>query len=355
MAANSHRTNARVPRVDDVGHPELLGGPKRGAGVGEPLLDLGAERVGVVARLELGAVGGVDPTGERHGAPLGRRPRVQRREQVGIHLGRRAEPEEPAQHHDALRDRRLVDGGQRLRREPHRAGGLGAGADHQPGNVVEAHTGEVEGVGHVDEATELLAGGRVEPAPVVLGIGRHDGDRPAAQAGQAGDDRPPEQPRDLEEGALVHDGFYDPARLEHLAGRARDGIGEPVVTPVHRVGALQHGRQLEHRAGEVAEKSADPLEGILLVVGLVGDDTVAGVHGAASELLLRHVFAGVTHEGRTGGKDLRGPPDHHRVVALARLQRTQTGHGSTDHRHHRDGAERGDRVLQSRRIGGAVV
>src|SRR3954465_13480627 len=70
------RQRPRVARVDDLLDAEALGGAKRRAHRVEARLDLGAQRGGVVGRLELAPVSGLQPAGDGQRAPVAARPCV---------------------------------------------------------------------------------------------------------------------------------------------------------------------------------------------------------------------------------------------------------------------------------------
>src|SRR5439155_677207 len=99
---------------------------------------------------------------------------------------------------------------------------LGIEADQEARAVDQIEDGQVERLRGVDEALDLLAGVGRPRAAVEERVAGHDGDRPAVQAREPGDDRAAVERRDLEERAGVHDGLDDRPHLVRLADVARD-------------------------------------------------------------------------------------------------------------------------------------
>ena len=85
------------------------------------------------------------------------------------------------EHHGTLR---LVDRRERARAVADRAGLLGLDADHEARHVDEMHDRQVERVGEIDEARDLLRRIRGPAAAVEIGIARQHGDRPAVEPRQ---------------------------------------------------------------------------------------------------------------------------------------------------------------------------
>src|SRR5882724_9466172 len=66
---------------------------------------------------------------------------------------------------------------------------LGLEPDQETRAVAEIDHRQVEGLREIDEARHLLAGIGCPAATIEHRIARHDGDRPAIDAGKTGDDR----------------------------------------------------------------------------------------------------------------------------------------------------------------------
>src|SRR5262249_60087220 len=169
-------------------------------------------------------------------------------------------PEAVAHDHRAARHRRLpdgrhgadalLDGTRALRLEP----------DEEARTVHEIDHGQVEGLGEIDEALNLLAGVGRPRAPVEVWIAGEDGDRPAVEAREPRDDRAAVERADLEEGALVDYRLHDAAHLVRLADVARDGLDEPRLAARGRIRALTARSDLVDRRGHVGEEASSPRE-----------------------------------------------------------------------------------------------
>ena len=175
--------------------------------------------------------------------------------------------------------------------------------------------GQVEGLRQFDEAGEFLRRVRRPAAGVDVGVRRGDGDRPAVEPGQPGDDGAPEPAPDLEETAAVHDRFEDGADLVHLAAVARHRLDEELLAAVRRVAARAARRQVERRRRQVGEEAPGPFERLLLALDLVVDGAVGGVDRGAAELLLGHRLAEPRDDGRAGDEHLRPALDDERIMA----------------------------------------
>src|SRR5664280_369871 len=94
-----------------------------------------------------------------------------------------------AEHDGDLGDGRVRRGIEHLGSVADDPGLLDLGADHEAGHVHQVDEGDSVGVAEVDEPRRLIGGIVVEDAAQLLGLVGHDPGRPAAEAGQAGDDR----------------------------------------------------------------------------------------------------------------------------------------------------------------------
>src|SRR3954453_9108249 len=122
---------ASVARVDDLLDREPLGGAERGGHGVQALLDLGAQRYGVVRRLEVAAVGGLDAAGERQRSPLTRRPRVASRVAGAVALAGAGDAVDLPDQDRCPGNARLVNGVESPRAAADRPGPLRGGADHE--------------------------------------------------------------------------------------------------------------------------------------------------------------------------------------------------------------------------------
>ena len=86
----------RVARVDDLLDGEALGGAEGRADGVEPGLDLGAQGDRVLGGLELAAVGGLEPAGDRQRAPVAGRPGVAQVQPRAVAVARAGDAEDLA-------------------------------------------------------------------------------------------------------------------------------------------------------------------------------------------------------------------------------------------------------------------
>ncbi len=216
---------------------------------------------------------------------------------------------------------------------------LGLHADEEAGAVHQMHHGQVEGLRELYETRELLRRVGRPAAGVDVGVRRRDGDRPAVEAGEAGDQRPAETAADLEEAAAIDHRLDDGADLVDLAPVARHRFDQEVLAPVRGILARGARRQLERRRRQVGEEAARPCERLLLALHLVVDGAVGHVDGAAAELLLGHRLAEAGNHRRAGDEHLRPFPHDQRIVAGRHPRRAEPGdrperEGDHGHRPH---------------------
>ena len=103
--------------------------------------------------------------------------------------------------------------------EPHRAGALRSGADHEARFVDEAHDRQVEGVTQVDEASHLEGSLGLHGAGVETWIVGDDADRVSGETREARDQPTPVAGGEFEEARTIEDGLHDRAHLVDLAPR----------------------------------------------------------------------------------------------------------------------------------------
>ena len=163
-------------------------------------------------------------------------------------------------------------------------------ADDESGVVDEMHDREVEGVGEVDEASDLLRRVGCPPGAVEVRVAGQHRHRPAVDAGEPRHRRPAVPAADLEERVSVDDRVDDVTDLVDLPGVARDRVGEPVLTALGVVGWIDSGRRVVDRPGEVGEEGPGTSERVVFGVDHVVDGAVATVDLAAAELLLVDVL-----------------------------------------------------------------
>lgn len=136
-------------------------------------------------------------------------------------------------------------------------------------------------------------------AAVKIGVVGEDRDRPAVDAGEAGDRRAAVVLADFEERAEVHDRLDDLAHLVDLAAVARDDRDELPVSARGIVGGFCAGGQFVDRGRQIGEEAPGALEGLVLARRLVVDRAVAGVDLRAAQGLLVDILAEA--ERTTGG------------------------------------------------------
>jgi hypothetical protein len=192
--------------------------------------------------------------------------------------------------------------------------------------VAQIDDRQVEGLGEVDKADDLVArvGG---PAPAIEErVARHHRHGQAVDAGEPGDDRAAEHFAHFEERAPVDHGFDDRAHLVDPAALARDHLKEELLAPFGVVGRLAARRDLVNRWREVREKTPGGGKGFLLAVGRMVDGAAAGLDFPAAqfepvELLLAER---VDHRG-PGDEEGGGILGHHRIMARGHARRAKPG------------------------------
>src|SRR5512134_838128 len=338
---------ARIPRIDDVGHPELLRRQERGR---EPLvvrLELREPRLalGIGERVELAAVRRGDAALERDRSPAPGGPGVVQVDALHARVRGAGEAVEAPDHDRAPRHLALFDRRDDAHRAAHVAHLLAFDADHRARLVDEVDDRQMERVTEVDEGLHLLRRRPVQAAAHVVRVVGDRTDRVTVDARETGHDRAAVVGRDLEERALVEHQLQDPPRLVNLSPLARNDAEQLLFAAVRIVGRRRALRHLEHTARHVREVPADKLEGVLLALRLVVDDAGGtGMHLRAAELLLVDLVAhaGAADDGRTACEHLARPLHHDREMRAARLEGAQAGARPECDRHDRDVAEQAD-------------
>ena len=203
------------------------------------------------------------------------------------------------------------------------------------------HDREVERVGEVDEARDLLRrrGRSSRPRRSTGSLARIATGQPSRRA------RPVTAERPLNRPISNHDPrstmrFDDRADLVDLAPVARDRGRERRVAAFagrRRPGA--RGGSSSHRRREVREEAPRARERVGLGLHLVVDGAVAGVNRAAAERLLVDVLAELRDDRRARDEQLRCALDHHAVVARDDTRRAESGDGAEAQR---DDGHRGE-------------
>jgi hypothetical protein len=189
---------------------------------------------------------------------------------------------------------------------------LDPGADHEPGHVDEVHERDPERVAEVDEARGLVGGVVVEDPTEVARLVGDDPGGPAAEARQAGDDRPRPASLEVEPRAVVDDPADDLVHVVGGPGRRRQHVEQVLVRALHRIGTRTHRRRLVAVCREVGQIPADRLDAVPVVGGLeVADARAPAVHAGAAELLGAHLLADRrAHEVRARERHRAAPGDH---------------------------------------------
>ena len=176
---------ASLARVDDLLDPELLGGAKWRAQFVEPILDLFELGLRIVGRIDVGAIGRLDPAFQRQRTPIGRRPRIAHRKAVGRLMHHAGDAKGIAHDDGAPGNGGLVDRGHRAHAVTDGGGLLGLEPDHEARAIHQIDHRQMEGLGEVDPANDLLAGVRRPRSAVVEGIAGQHQYRPAFAAAPA--------------------------------------------------------------------------------------------------------------------------------------------------------------------------
>ena len=257
--------------------------------------------------------------------------------------------EHPPEDHRAPRHRGLVHRGQRPRAVADRGRLLGRRPDDEARLVDEVDDGQVERVGQIDEAGDLLAGLGRPAAAVHVGVAGEDGDGPAVEPGQTGHGRATPAAPDLREGVAVDERVDDRPDLVDLPPVAGDRVDQPVVAALRIValGLRRARRCVEHRRRQIREEASRQRERVLFVGDDIVDDTVAAVDGAAAETLLVDLLAEPGDDRRSRDEHLRRALHHHREVAAHDARRAESGHRAERERDDGNGREVGDDVVPS--------
>ncbi len=225
------------------------------------------------------------------------------------------------------RDGRLAEGVEQLGPVLDDAVPLLVGAGQEAGHVLHHEQRYVERVAGPDEARPLDRGVDVERAGQHRGLVRHDAHRPAADAGEAGDQVLAEVGLDLEKVVRIDE---MPDHVAHVVGLVRVLRHEPVqCVPVVRILHLlpRHARRvLLTVLGEVAHQLADAAEAVHVVAaGEVAHAALGGVRAGPAQIIRRylllrdrlhhvrpgheHVAGVLHHEGEVGdGRAVDRPP-----------------------------------------------
>jgi hypothetical protein len=161
-------------------------------------------------------------------------------------------------------------------------------------------------------ADDFVAGVGVPRAAAVEGIAGHEGDGPAVEPGEAGDDAAAEFLAHFEERGMVGDGFDDAAHVVGVAAVARDD-GEQEFGARFMVVAAGRGagRQVPDGAGEIGEETAGGGEGFFFGIHGVVDGAGGELDFPAAEFLLGAGLAELFDHGRAGDEDGGDVLDHH--------------------------------------------
>jgi len=103
---------------------------------------------------------------------------------------------------------------------------------------------EVEGVGEVDETSQLVGRRRGQAAAIDFRFGGEHGDRVAVESGEGGDQARPEVTAELEHRPGVEDGGENPPHVVGLPPVARDGAEQPLVAPPRVIARFRARRHL---------------------------------------------------------------------------------------------------------------
>ena len=193
-------------------------------------------------------------------SPTRREPRIAQGKPPRRLVDRAGDAEHVAHQKGAPRHGRLVDRGHRAHAFSDRLRLFGFEPDMEPGTVAEIDHRQVEGLGKVDKADDLVAGIRGPAAAVEKRVRCHDRDRHAVDPREAGDHRTAEHAAHLEKRALVDHRFDDRPHLVDLPRVARDHGEEELVTAFGVVGLRTFRQHLEHRGRQVGEEPAGRLQ-----------------------------------------------------------------------------------------------
>src|SRR5215472_915184 len=307
---------SRVRRIDDLLHPESLGGSEGRAQRVKAGGDLGFERRRVVRRLQVAPVGRLDTALERQRAPVAAGPREAKVERLGVAVTRAGDTEDLADQDRDPGDSGLVDRGQRTGAAAYGAGPLGLDSDDEPRLVDEVDDGQVEGVREVDEAGQLVRSRRGQSTPVDPRVGGHNRDGVAVQPGQGRDHRAAETAAQLEQRVAVNHERDQSAHVVDLAAAAGDDAAERGFGPERVVAAGPSLRQLPDALWQVGEEAGHLSQRVVLALGQVVDRArFAGVYLPAAQVLFGHLAPhAVAYDGRAGDEELRAVAHHHREV-----------------------------------------
>jgi hypothetical protein len=222
---------------------------------------------------------------------------------------------------------RLVDGGQRPRAPADGAGPLGLDPDDETGLVHEVDHREVEGVGEVHEAGELVGGVGGEAAAVDTRVGGDHRDGVAVEPGQPHDGRAAEAAAHLEQRAAVDHEADELSHVVRLAPAAGHDLAQLGLAPAGIVVGRPPRRRLPGACRQVGEEATDLRQRVGLRLGQVVDGAgLAGVDLPAAQLLLVHVLAhALLDHRRAGHEQLRGVADHHGEVGADHAGGAQPG------------------------------
>ena len=200
------------------------------------------------------------------------------------------------------------------------------------------HHRQMKHLRQIDEARDFFGRLRGPGAAVEIRIARDQRHRPAVQARKPRDHRAPPQPADFEKRFAIDQRIDDAPHLVHLARILGHGLDQPGVAAPGVVLAGRSRRQLVHRTRQVGEETPRPRERFGLACRLVVHGAVAGMDGAAAELVLLVALLHPRHHRWTRDEQLRGVFHHHRIMARRHPRRAQPRdrtQGERHHRHHR--------------------
>ena len=268
-----------------------LGGAKRRAQFVETVLDLLQFRLGIVGRVDVGAIGGLDAAFQRQRAPIGRGPGVAHRVAIRRLVHDAGDAEGIAHDDGAPGHRGLVDRGHRADAVADGGCLFGIEPDHEARAIHQIDHRQMEGLGQIGIAHHLLARLRRPRAAIVIGIAGQQQHGAAFQPCEPGDDRAAEIGAHLEERTLVDDGIDDRPHLVDLAAVARHRLHQGFLGALRIVVARQRRRQLVDRRRQIREKAPGAGKGFLLGIDGMVDAAGAGLDIGAAELLFGQILA----------------------------------------------------------------
>ena len=205
---------------------------------------------------------------------------------------------------------------------------LGLEADRKAGTVDEIEDREVKRLREVDEPFHLLARVRGPGAPVEERIARHDGDGPAVDSREPGDDRAPVERSDLD----------DRSHPVDLARVARDRGAEPVLATVGIVRLRPARGHFVDRRRQVREEPPRTRERLVLGVDRVVDGARAEMDLPAAQLVLGQLLPQALDDRRPGDEHRRLLLHHDRVVRRRQMRGAEAGDRAEPERDARDRA-----------------